>query len=64
MVIKMTFKEYVQKDKKDIHNMHKEQVFKSEEGLKLIDNWVNKWAYIFRSLKKKTNNRMQRNCIE
>ena len=30
----MTFKEYVQKDKKDIHNMHKEQVFKSEEGLK------------------------------
>ena len=28
----------------------------SEEGLKLIDNWVNKWAYIFRSLKKKTDN--------
>jgi hypothetical protein len=28
----------------------------SEEGLKIIDNWVNKWAYIFRSLKKKTNN--------
>ena len=30
----MTFKEYVQKNKKDIHNMHKEQVFKSEEELK------------------------------
>lgn len=30
----MTFKEYVQKNKNDIHNMHKEQVFKSEEILK------------------------------
>lgn len=34
MVIKMTFKEYVQKDKKDMHNMHTEQVFKSEEASK------------------------------
>ena len=30
----MTFKEYVQKDNKDIHNMHKERAFKSEEELK------------------------------
>ena len=30
----MTFKEYVQKNKNDIHNVHKEQVFKSEEKLK------------------------------
>ena len=28
----------------------------SEEGLKIIDNWVDKWGYIFRSLKKQTNN--------
>ena len=28
----------------------------SEEGLKIIDKWVDKWGYIFRSLKKKTNN--------
>ena len=31
-------------------------VFESEEGLKLIDNWIDKWCYIFRSLKKITNN--------
>ena len=30
--------------------------FESEEGLKIIDNWVDKWGYIFRSLKKKTDN--------
>jgi len=28
----------------------------SEEGLKLIDKWVDKWGYIFRSLKKQTDN--------
>ena len=28
----------------------------SEEGLKIIDKWVDKWGYIIRSLKKKTNN--------
>ena len=28
----------------------------SEEGLKIIDKWVDKWNYIFRSLKKQTNN--------
>jgi len=28
----------------------------SEEGLTIIDNWFDKWGYIFRSLQKKTNN--------
>ena len=28
----------------------------SEEGLKILDNWVDKWAYIIRSLKRQTNN--------
>ena len=28
----------------------------SEEGLKIIDEWVDKWAYIFRSLEKQTTN--------
>ena len=28
----------------------------SEEGLKLIDRWMNKWGYIIRSIKKKTHN--------
>ncbi len=28
----------------------------SAEGLKIIDNWVDKWGYIYRSLKKKTDN--------
>ena len=28
----------------------------SEEGLKIIDKWADKWGYIFRSLRKKTNN--------
>ena len=28
----------------------------SEEGIKLIDNWVDKWGYILRSLKKQTDN--------
>ena len=28
----------------------------SEEGLKLIDKWVDKWGYIIRSLKKQTDN--------
>ena len=28
----------------------------SEEGLKLINKWMDKWGYILRSLKKKTNN--------
>ena len=28
----------------------------SEEGLKIIDKWVDKWGYIFRSLKHKTDN--------
>ena len=28
----------------------------SEEGLKIIDRWVDKWGYIFRSLKRKTDN--------
>ena len=30
--------------------------FESYEGLKLIDKWVDKWGYIFRSLKNRTNN--------
>ena len=28
----------------------------SSQGLKIIDKWVDKWGYIFRSLNKKTNN--------
>ena len=28
----------------------------SEEGLKIIDKWIDKWGYILRSLKKKTDN--------
>ena len=28
----------------------------SEQGLKIIDKWVDKWAYIIRSLKKQTDN--------
>lgn len=28
----------------------------SEEGLKIIDKWVDKWSYIIRSLKRQTNN--------
>ena len=28
----------------------------SEEGKKIIDDWIDKWGYIFRSLKKKTDN--------
>ena len=28
----------------------------SEKGLKIIDNWMDKWGYILRSLKKKTDN--------
>ena len=28
----------------------------SQEGLTIIDNWVDKWGYILRSLKKKTDN--------
>ena len=28
----------------------------SEEGLLIIDKWVDKWGYIFRSLRRKTNN--------
>ena len=28
----------------------------SEEGLKIIDNWVDKWTFILRSIKKHTNN--------
>ena len=30
--------------------------FESEEGMKIIDKWVDKWSYILRSLKKKTDN--------
>ena len=30
--------------------------WESEKGLELIDKWADKWGYIFRSLKKKTNN--------
>ena len=30
----------------------------SEEGLKIIDKWVDKWSYILQSLKKQTNNIM------
>ena len=30
--------------------------FESEEGLKIVDKWVDKWGYIIRSLKKQTNN--------
>ena len=30
----------------------------SQEGLKIIDKWVDKWAYIFRSLKNQTDNIM------
>jgi hypothetical protein len=28
----------------------------SKEGLKIIDDWIDKWCYIFRSLKKQTDN--------
>lgn len=28
----------------------------SKKGLKIIDKWIDKWGYIFRSLKKQTNN--------
>jgi hypothetical protein len=28
----------------------------SQEGLQITDNWINKWGYIFRSLKKQTDN--------
>ena len=30
--------------------------FESKEGLKIIDDWIDKWSYIFRSLKKQTDN--------
>ena len=30
--------------------------FESEEGLKIVDKWVDKWSYIIRSLRKKTDN--------
>ena len=30
--------------------------FESEEGLKIIDSWIDKWGYIIRSLKNKTDN--------
>ena len=30
--------------------------FESEEGLKIIDSWIDKWTYIIRSLKKQTDN--------
>ena len=30
--------------------------YDSKQGLKIIDNWVDKWGYIFRSLKNKTDN--------
>lgn len=32
--------------------------FESEEALKIIDKWVDKWSYILHSLKKQTNNIM------
>ena len=32
--------------------------FESEEGLKIIDKWADKWSYIFHSLKKQTDNIM------
>jgi hypothetical protein len=32
--------------------------FESLEGLKLIDKWVDKWGYIFRSIRSQTNNIM------
>jgi hypothetical protein len=32
--------------------------FESQEGLNIIDKWVDKWGYIFRSLKIQTNNIM------
>ena len=30
--------------------------FESEEGLKIIDKWIDKWGFIIRSLKKQTDN--------
>lgn len=35
---------------------YKENTFplESEEGIKIIDNWIDKWGFIFRSLKNKT----------
>jgi hypothetical protein len=41
-----------------IDNKENSVPFESQEGLKLIDKWVDKWGYIFRSLKKQTNNIM------
>ena len=32
--------------------------FESQEGLKIIDKWVDKWSYILRSIKKQTNSIM------
>ena len=53
IIINITEKKY------DIEYIEQEQnsiPFESEEGLKLIDRWADKWGYIFRSLYKKTQN--------
>ena len=39
-----------------IQNKENTIPLESKEGLKIIDKWYDKWGYILRSLKKKTNN--------
>ena len=39
---------------KDIDYKENTIPLESKEGIKIIDQWVDKWGYIFRSLKKKT----------
>ena len=39
-----------------INNLENFIPFDSKKGLKIIDNWADKWGFILRSLNKKTNN--------
>ena len=41
-----------------LYNDYKENTIPlySKQGIKIVDNWFDKWGYIFRSLKKKTDN--------
>ena len=38
----------------DINYNENSVPLESEDGIKIIDNWIDKWGYIFRSLKNKT----------
>ena len=48
----------ISKTKKLYYIDYKENTIplESEEGLKIIDKWIDKWCYIIRSIKKKTDN--------